>query len=66
MTLQEAAESGAIEYIPFPQALVGKYQAFTQADLTNLRNAGCDVKFKTVQEGTRLYMLNLIERNGLE
>lgn len=66
LTLQEAADCGAIEYIPFPQALVGKYQAFTQADLTNLRNAGCDVKFKTVQEGTRLYMLNLIERNGLE
>jgi ADP-L-glycero-D-manno-heptose 6-epimerase len=65
LTLEEAVSGGAIEYIPFPEALVGKYQAFTQADLTNLRDAGCDVQFKTVQEGTRLYMLDLIKRYGL-
>jgi ADP-L-glycero-D-manno-heptose 6-epimerase len=65
LSLEEAVSSSAIEYIPFPEALVGKYQAFTQADLTNLRDAGCDVQFKTVQEGTRLYMLDLIKRYGL-
>ena len=26
---------GLIEYVPFPQALVGKYQCYTQADLTS-------------------------------
>src|SRR6266481_2632514 len=31
--------SGAIEYVPFPKSLAGKYQSFTQADLSSLRNA---------------------------
>lgn len=55
-SLEEAVSRGLIEYIPFPEALKGKYQAYTQADLTHLREAGCDVPFKSVQEGTALYM----------
>lgn len=55
-TLEEAVQSGLIEYIDFPEALVGKYQAYTQADLTQLRAAGCEVAFKSVQEGTTRYM----------
>ena len=55
-TLEEAVSKGLIEYIPFPEALKGKYQAFTQADLTNLRASGCEVPMRTVQEGTRAYM----------
>lgn len=47
---------GTIETIPFPEHLKGAYQEFTQADLTNLRAAGCDVKFKTVSEGVAEYM----------
>lgn len=47
---------GSIEYIPFPDKLKGRYQAFTQADLTNLRNAGYDKPFKTVAEGVTEYM----------
>ena len=39
-TLQELVAAGAIAYIPFPAALVGKYQSHTQADLTRLRAAG--------------------------
>lgn len=62
VSLQEAVSHSLIEYIPFPQALVGKYQAFTEADLTHLRAAGCQVRFKTVQEGTRLYMLELLKK----
>lgn len=62
LSLQEAVNQGFIEYIPFPKALEGRYQAFTQADLTNLRAAGCTVEFKSVQEGTRLYMLDLLKR----
>ncbi len=60
-TLEEAVAKGLIEYIPFPEALKGKYQAFTQADLTKLREAGCDVHFKSVQEGTAAYMKYLSE-----
>lgn len=47
---------GQIETIPFPQHLVGVYQEFTQADLTNFRNTGCDLTFKTVAEGVAEYM----------
>ncbi len=54
--LKEAVEKGLIEYITFPEALKGKYQAFTQADLGNLRASGCGTPMRTVQEGTALYM----------
>lgn len=47
---------GEIETIPFPEHLKGAYQEFTQADLTKLRSAGCDVKFKTVAEGVAEYL----------
>ncbi|MCU8238250.1 ADP-glyceromanno-heptose 6-epimerase [Vibrio vulnificus] len=47
---------GEIETIPFPDHLKGAYQEFTQADLTKLRAAGCDVEFKTVSEGVAEYM----------
>ena len=49
-------KKGSIEYIPFPDKLKGRYQAFTQADLTNLRKAGYDKPFKTVAEGVTEYM----------
>ena len=31
--------AGAIDYVPFPESLAGKYQSFTQADLSSLRNS---------------------------
>ncbi len=52
-------KKGQIEYIPFPDKLKGRYQAFTQADLTNLRAAGYDKPFKTVAEGVTEYMARL-------
>ncbi|WP_322803478.1 ADP-glyceromanno-heptose 6-epimerase [Vibrio alfacsensis] len=47
---------GEIQTIPFPDHLKGAYQEFTQADLTKLRAAGCDVVFKTVAEGVAEYL----------
>lgn len=61
LTLAEAVSSGELEYISFPEALKGKYQAYTQANLEKLRAAGCDVKFRSVQEGTRDYMNYLLK-----
>ncbi|EEP99435.1 ADP-L-glycero-D-manno-heptose-6-epimerase [Yersinia ruckeri ATCC 29473] len=52
----EYHNSGPVEYIPFPEKLKGRYQAFTQADLTNLRAAGYDKPFKTVAEGVKEYL----------
>ncbi|CAH0268418.1 ADP-glyceromanno-heptose 6-epimerase [Erwinia aphidicola] len=49
-------QSGEIEYIPFPEKLKGRYQAFTLADQTKLRAAGYDKPFKTVAEGVAEYM----------
>jgi ADP-L-glycero-D-manno-heptose 6-epimerase len=49
-------KKGAIETIPFPEKLKGRYQSFTQADMTALRGAGYDKPFKTVAEGVSEYM----------
>ena len=47
---------GRIRYIPFPPHLEGAYQSYTQADLGNLREAGCDVEFRPVETGVRDYL----------
>jgi ADP-L-glycero-D-manno-heptose 6-epimerase len=49
-------QRGHIQYIPFPDHLKGCYQSFTEANLENLRNAGCLHPFKTVEQGVQLYM----------
>jgi len=49
-------KKGQIEYIEFPSKLKGRYQAYTQADLTQLRAAGYDKPFKTVAEGVANYL----------
>ncbi len=52
---------GRIEYAPFPEALRGSYQSFTQADLVGLRAAGYEASFRTVEEGVAQYMKQLDE-----
>jgi ADP-L-glycero-D-manno-heptose 6-epimerase len=56
LSLAEQVGKGLIEYVEFPQALVGKYQCFTQADLAGLRASGCDVAFSDVATGVRRYV----------
>jgi len=56
LSIEEAARGGLIDYIAFPPALVGKYQSYTQADLSALRAAGCDHAFADVQTGVASYM----------
>jgi len=56
LTLAEAVGHGLIEYQPFPEALRGKYQAYTQADLSQLRAAGCTMAMASVGEGVAAYM----------
>ena len=41
---------------PFPDALKGKYQCFTQADLTKLRAAGYTEPFLNVEQGVSRYI----------
>jgi ADP-L-glycero-D-manno-heptose 6-epimerase len=53
----DAAEVAAsVEYTPFPDALRGKYQSYTQADMAALRVAGCGHVFADVQTGVGRYM----------
>jgi ADP-L-glycero-D-manno-heptose 6-epimerase len=42
---------GEIEYIPFPGALRGKYQSFTEANLDRLRACGYADDFLSLEEG---------------
>jgi ADP-L-glycero-D-manno-heptose 6-epimerase len=55
LPLERLVASGALQYIAFPDALKGKYQSFTQADLTRLRAAGYNEPFLTVEEGVARY-----------
>ncbi len=59
LDLAGAVKAGLIEYVPFPDALRGKYQCYTQADLTHLRESGCDHVFADVQSGVSQYMRTL-------
>jgi ADP-L-glycero-D-manno-heptose 6-epimerase len=56
LSLEELKAAGAIEYIAFPPALVGKYQSFTQADITRLRDTGHGERFLPVEEGVARYV----------
>jgi ADP-L-glycero-D-manno-heptose 6-epimerase len=56
LALDELVRRGLVEYIDFPAALVGKYQSFTQADLTRLRATGCAHRFADVATGVKAYV----------
>ena len=56
LSIEEAVRGGLIDYIEFPPALVGKYQSYTQADMSALRAAGCNHAFSDVQTGVSEYM----------
>jgi ADP-L-glycero-D-manno-heptose 6-epimerase len=56
---QELVGQGLITYVPFPQKLVGKYQSFTQADMSQLRSAGLKGEFMTVEQGVAAYVAEL-------
>jgi ADP-L-glycero-D-manno-heptose 6-epimerase len=56
LTFDRQLNEGLVTYIPFPEALVGKYQAHTLADLSALRSTGCDLKFADVGTGVARYV----------
>jgi ADP-L-glycero-D-manno-heptose 6-epimerase len=60
LSIQELVEKRFIEYIPFPSQLVGKYQSYTQADLSRLREAGYPGEFQRVEEGVAAYVRELM------
>jgi len=59
-TTAEWVAENKIQYIPFPDALVGKYQSYTKADLTNLTITGdYNKNFATVEQGVKNYVTQL-------
>jgi ADP-L-glycero-D-manno-heptose 6-epimerase len=61
LSIEELVDKGFVEYIPFPPALVGKYQSYTQADLSRLREAGYQGPFRSVEQGVADYVRELLK-----
>jgi ADP-L-glycero-D-manno-heptose 6-epimerase len=59
VSLEQIVKSKAIAYIDFPDALKGKYQSYTQADLSALRQVGCNHVFADVAQGVSSYLNRL-------
>lgn len=53
-----------VALVPFPEALRGKYQAFTRADLTRLRAAGYEREPTSLADGVAAYVRVLQESGG--
>ncbi|HEX9172016.1 MAG TPA: ADP-glyceromanno-heptose 6-epimerase [Telluria sp.] len=55
-SLEQIVGQGLLEYIPFPDALKGRYQSFTEADISLLRTAGYEKAFLDVGAGVARYV----------
>jgi ADP-L-glycero-D-manno-heptose 6-epimerase len=62
LLLAEMQQQSIIEYIPFPHDLKGKYQSYTEADVSALRAAGYGTRFLTVEQGVARYGAQLLQR----
>lgn len=51
-----------INYVEMPQDLQEKYQYFTQADMSKLRNAGYDKPFTELEDGVKDYVQTYLNR----
>ncbi|MGI9310971.1 MAG: ADP-glyceromanno-heptose 6-epimerase [bacterium] len=63
-TLRQALREAEIRYIPMPPALHGKYQSYTEADLTQLRDTGYDADFRDIAQGVDEYVDALWKSRG--
>jgi ADP-L-glycero-D-manno-heptose 6-epimerase len=52
----------AIEYIDMPEQLRGKYQYFTQAEMTKLAATGCPVRFTSLEDAAKDYVQGYLVR----
>lgn len=60
LALADLRGQGLIDYVAFPEALAGKYQHFTEADISMLRRVGYDEPFVSVDEGVARYCRKLL------
>jgi ADP-L-glycero-D-manno-heptose 6-epimerase len=57
-TFSAAGKNPKIQYIDMPEQLREKYQYFTQADMSKLREAGYVQEFTSLEEGINDYVVN--------
>ena len=63
LSLRDAISNGNLAYVPMPEALHGKYQSFTEADIGALRDTHYDEDFDDVDEGVGRYVRYLWEQH---
>ena len=56
LSLADLVDRNYLEYVPFPDHLIGKYQSFTQADVGQLRQSGFNKEFLDVKTGVEKYL----------
>ena len=59
---QQALSQGWLEYFSMPDTLTSRYQSFTEADISRLRNQGYAAPFLTLEEGVTKYVTELHHR----
>jgi ADP-L-glycero-D-manno-heptose 6-epimerase len=64
LPLAAMRERGLIQYIGFPDDLKGRYQSYTQADISALRSSGYEAPFLTVEQGVARYCETLLQRSA--
>ena len=53
-----------IEYIEIPESIRNQYQYFTEADITNLRKAGCDKETTPLEDAIKDYVQHYLQKDG--
>jgi ADP-L-glycero-D-manno-heptose 6-epimerase len=56
--------SPAVEYVPMPSAIKGRYQYFTEAKMSKLAAAGYTKALTPLEEGVRRYVVDHLQRSG--
>jgi ADP-L-glycero-D-manno-heptose 6-epimerase len=60
LTLEEMCQTDLLRYIAFPAQLKGKYQSYTQAEISALRAVGYAEPFLNVEQGVTRYVKYLL------
>lgn len=61
LSLEDLVKQGLLRYDSFPDDLKGRYQSYTQADVSALRRAGFTALMRDVQKGVSEYVTQLHE-----
>ncbi|MEY3741039.1 MAG: ADP-glyceromanno-heptose 6-epimerase [Pseudomonadota bacterium] len=56
LSLEDLVKQGMLRYVEFPEDLKGRYQSYTQADISALRRAGFTAPMRDVQTGVTEYV----------